>query len=282
MTVIQISNVKKTFKSKNRETTALQGVDLNVEQGEMVALIGPSGSGKSTLLRHLSGLTLADKNSQSEIVVLDRCIQHKGVLGRDIRQSRAQIGNVFQQFNLINRLSVLTNVLIGNLSRVPSYRSLLGIFTEAEKQAALAALERVGLRDYSLHKASELSGGQQQRVAIARALLQKAKVILADEPIASLDPESSRLVMETLQNINKQDGITVVVTLHQVDYAQKYCQRAVALQAGQLYFDKPIQDIDSAQLDRLYGSSLNIPPHRVSKVTSLSSADNERDVLKTA
>lgn len=256
MAVIQITDVKKTFHSKTSAAPALQGVDLTIEEGEMVALIGPSGSGKSTLLRHLSGLTLADKYSDSKVEVLGKNIQYKGALAKGIRQSRAQIGNIFQQFNLILRLSVLTNVLIGNLSRVPSYRSLLGIFTPAEKQAALAALARVGLEDYSQHKASDLSGGQQQRVAIARALLQKAQVILADEPIASLDPEASRQVMETLKAINEQDGITVVVTLHQVDYAQKYCQRAVALQAGKLFFDKPIQQIDSTELNQLYGSAL--------------------------
>ena len=281
MTIIKISNVKKTFKTKRSVSTALKGVSLRITQGEMVALIGPSGSGKSTLLRHLSGLTLADRESDSSIEILGRCIQTKGRLGKGIRQSRALIGNIFQQFNLVNRLSVLTNVLIGSLSKVPTYRSLLGIFTEAEKQAALAALTRVGLRDFAMHRASDLSGGQQQRVAIARALLQEAKIILADEPIASLDPESSRLVMQTLKTINEEDGITIVVTLHQVDYAQKYCQRGVALQDGKLYFDKPIKDINNAQLASLYGSS---EPESNQKIRSIfpSETENSTPKFKTA
>ncbi|MEM5529362.1 phosphonate ABC transporter ATP-binding protein [Gammaproteobacteria bacterium AS21] len=282
MTVIQIANVKKTFKTKRSSSSALKGVSLNINQGEMVALIGPSGSGKSTLLRHLSGLTLADKGSDSSIDILGKNIQHKGKLGKDIRVSRSQIGNVFQQFNLINRLSVLTNVLIGGLSKVPSYRSLLGIFTAAEKHSALAALTRVGLQDYALHRASDLSGGQQQRVAIARALLQKAKVILADEPIASLDPEASRLVMQILKNINEQDGITIVVTLHQVDYAQQYCRRAIALKDGELYFDSPIQDIDNTGLNNLYGGTEHNNTHSVIPISSNSAQKTQPPKLKTA
>ena len=251
MSIIEITGVKKYF---TKDIHALKHVDLSVEEGEMIALIGPSGSGKSTLMRHISGLTLADKHSESSIKVLGNVIQQKGKLDSNIRASRAQIGNVFQQFNLVNRLSVLTNVMIGRLSCIPTYRSLLGWFTSEEKQMALEALERVGLKNVALKKASELSGGQQQRVAIARALMQKAKVILADEPIASLDPESSRIVMQLLKDINEKDGITVVVTLHQVDYAQKYCQRAVALQDGEVFFDQPIQHLDEQQLADLYGS----------------------------
>lgn len=282
MSVIQIANIKKTFKTRNSDSTALRGVSFDVQQGEMVALIGPSGSGKSTLLRHLSGLTLSDKGSDSSIEILGNSIQCNGKLSAGIRQSRAQIGNIFQQFNLVNRLSVLTNVLIGGLSKVPSYRSLLGIFTDAEKQAALDALARVSLQEYALHRASDLSGGQQQRVAIARALVQKAKVIIADEPIASLDPESSRLVMETLKNINEQDGITVVVTLHQVDYAQKYCRRVVALQSGELYFDKLIGEFDSAQLGHLYGSSLENEAQKPTSITSNQPVEVENLTLKIA
>jgi phosphonate transport system ATP-binding protein len=251
MGIIEITGVKKHF---TKEVCALKHVDLSIKQGEMVALIGPSGSGKSTLMRHISGLTLADKHSDSCIKVLGNIIQQRGKLDKHVRTSRSQIGNVFQQFNLVNRLSVLTNVMIGGLSRIPTYRSLLGWFTAEEKHMALEALERVGLKNVALKRASELSGGQQQRVAIARALMQKAKVILADEPIASLDPESSRLVMQTLKDINEKDGITVVVTLHQVDYAQKYCERAVALQDGEVFFDNLIHHLNEENLASLYGS----------------------------
>ncbi|MFT6916356.1 MAG: phosphonate transport system ATP-binding protein [Motiliproteus sp.] len=251
MPVIKITGVKKSFSKK---TYALKGIDLSIDQGDMVALIGPSGSGKSTLMRHISGLELADKKTPSEVSAFGTPIQINGKLHKEIRSSRARIGNIFQQFNLISRLSVLTNVLIGGLSRVPTYRSLLGWFTEEEKQQALEALERVGLRDFALQRASQLSGGQQQRVAIARALMQQAEIILADEPIASLDPESSRLVMEILQKINEKEGITVIVTLHQVDYAQKYCQRAVALRQGEIFYDGRINSLSSAQFTRLYGT----------------------------
>ena len=249
MAAIQISALQKSF---GNEDLVLKDIDLSIEDGEMVALIGPSGSGKSTLLRHLSGLCVANRSSTSRITVDGREVQAAGKLAPGIRQTRAHIGCVFQQFNLINRLSVLTNVVIGGLSRMPLYRSMTGIYTREEKIAALRALETVGMRDFALRRASELSGGQQQRVAIARALMQNARVILADEPIASLDPESSRVVMETLQNINARYGITVVVTLHQVDYAQKYCKRAIALKNGAIQFDGEISSLNEARFHELY------------------------------
>ncbi|WP_432696421.1 phosphonate ABC transporter ATP-binding protein [Marinobacterium sp. YM272] len=256
MPAIQITNLQKSF----GDARVLKSISLSVEEGEMVALIGSSGSGKSTLMRHLSCLTMADKGSNSQIEVLGVPVQQKGRACKDIRRTRARVGNIFQQFNLVNRLSVLTNVLIGGLSRVPVWRSMLGWFTREEKLEALQALELVGLREHALKRASELSGGQQQRVAIARALMQKAEVILADEPIASLDPESSRLVMETLERINRELGITVVVTLHQVDYAQKYCRRAIALQGGEIFFDGPITALDGQMLSRLYGTQMSPEP----------------------
>ncbi|ANG63782.1 phosphonate ABC transporter ATP-binding protein [Marinobacterium aestuarii] len=258
MHVIDIHSVRKSFTPSQR---ALCDVDLQVSQGEMVALIGPSGSGKSTLLRHISGLTLADRQSQGHVQVLGRDVQRNGRLQPGVRQSRARIGHVFQQFNLIGRLSVLNNVLIGGLSRMPVWRSLTGRFTQAEQQDALDALARVGMADFARQRASTLSGGQQQRVAIARTLMQRAEIILADEPIASLDPESSRLVMETLRRINQDDGITVVVTLHQVDYARSYCDRAVALRHGQLQFDGPMQDLGADQLAQLYRGLPDTQPH---------------------
>lgn len=253
MPAIKVSGLEKSY-SKSK---VLKDISLNIEKGEMVALIGSSGSGKSTLMRHLSGLTLADKNSDSEILMLDRTVQVRGRAAPDIRRIRARIGNVFQQFNLVNRLTVLTNVLIGGLSRIPAWRSLLGWFTREEKLEALRALEQVGLKDFALKRASELSGGQQQRVAIARALMQNAEVILADEPIASLDPESSRQVMQTLKQINQRFGITVVVTLHQVEYAKRYCQRALALREGQIFFDGAIDGMTDEMMTELYGTQVN-------------------------
>ena len=211
-TIIRVEKLAKTF----NQHQALHAVDLNIHHGEMVALLGPSGSGKSTLLRHLSGLITGDKSAGSHIELLGRTVQREGRLARDIRKSRANTGYIFQQFNLVNRLSVLENVLIGALGSTPFWRTCFSWFTGEQKQRALQALTRVGMVHFAHQRVSTLSGGQQQRVAIARALMQQAKVILADEPIASLDPESARIVMDTLRDINQNDGITVVVTLHQV------------------------------------------------------------------
>jgi phosphonate transport system ATP-binding protein len=224
----------------------------------MVALIGASGSGKSTLLRHIAGLAVADRvNDACEIAVLGQAVQQGGRLARDIRALRGRIGFVFQQFNLVERLSVETNVLAGLLIRVPLWRSLLRWFTSAEKEIAQQALARVGIRECCPQRASTLSGGQQQRAAIARALVQRAEVILADEPIASLDPESSRRVMETLARINREDGITVVVSLHQVGYATRFCPRVVALKDGQIVFDGPSAAITPVLLSEIYGSEID-------------------------
>ncbi|EPC6071992.1 MULTISPECIES: phosphonate ABC transporter ATP-binding protein [Enterobacter cloacae complex] len=227
-TVIRVEKLSKTF----HHNKALHAVDLTVQQGEMVALLGPSGSGKSTLLRHLSGLITCDKTPES----------------------RAQTGYIFQQFNLVNRLTVLENVLIGALGSTPFWRTCLRWFSPSQKQEALQALTRVGMAHFAHQRVSTLSGGQQQRVAIARALMQKAKIILADEPIASLDPESARIVMETLRDINQNDGITVVVTLHQVDYALRYCERIVALRQGHVFFDGASHQFDNERFDHLYRS----------------------------
>jgi len=249
-TVIRVEKLSKTF----HRNKALHAVDLTVTQGEMVALLGPSGSGKSTLLRHLSGLITGDKTPESHIQLLGNTVQRAGRLARDIRQSRAQTGYIFQQFNLVNRLTVLENVLAGALGSTPFWRTCLRWFSAAQKQDALQALTRVGMAHFAHQRVSTLSGGQQQRVAIARALMQKARIILADEPIASLDPESARIVMETLRDINRHDGITVVVTLHQVDYALRYCERIVALRQGQVFFDGASQQFDNDRFDHLYRS----------------------------
>ncbi|WP_427882062.1 phosphonate ABC transporter ATP-binding protein [Escherichia coli] len=248
-TIIRVEKLAKTF----NQHQALHAVDLNIHHGEMVALLGPSGSGKSTLLRHLSGLITGDKSAGSHIELLGRTVQREGRLARDIRKSRANTGYIFQQFNLVNRLSVLENVLIGALGSTPFWRTCFSWFTREQKQRALQALTRVGMVHFAHQRVSTLSGGQ-QRVAIARALMQQAKVILADEPIASLDPESARIVMDTLRDINQNDGITVVVTLHQVDYALRYCERIVALRQGHVFYDGSSQQFDNERFDHLYRS----------------------------
>jgi phosphonate transport system ATP-binding protein len=249
---IHVDRLNKTFARK----TALVDLALSIQPGEMVALIGASGSGKSTLLRHMAGLARCDRSNGGSVQVLGREVQASGRLNSNVRRLRADIGYIFQQFNLVNRLSVLDNVLLGCLGRMPGWRGNLGLFNAEEKQRALSNLDRVGLADLAEQRASTLSGGQQQRVAIARALTQRAEVILADEPIASLDPESARKVMEILADINRQDGKTVVVTLHQVDYAVRYCQRAVALKAGRIHFDGAASELSTQFLNELYGADL--------------------------
>lgn len=251
---IQIQGLSKTFGKGKGSGKALKNIDLAIESGEMVALIGPSGSGKSTLLRHLAGLSCGDADS-GEIRVLGQSVQCKGRLCSDVRKTRARIGYIFQQFNLVGRMQVMTNVLTGALGRVPRWRGCLGLFNDAEKALALRCLNRVGMDAWAGQRASCLSGGQQQRVAIARALTQKAEVILADEPIASLDPESARRVMEILSDINSEDARTVVVTLHQVDYAREFCRRAIALKAGEIVFDGPSAELTPSLLASIYGTT---------------------------
>ena len=261
--VIKVDKLSKSFGSKIK---ALDNINLTVQPGEMVALIGASGSGKSTLLRHLAGLVVADCIPNAcDVRVLNKSVQSAGRLSSDIRKQRAQIGFVFQQFNLVGRLSVITNVLAGNLARLPLYRSIFRRFTRGEKYRAVEALDRVGIADWAHQRASTLSGGQQQRAAIARALVQKAKVILADEPIASLDPESSRRVMETLARINKEDGTTVLVSLHQVDYAMHFCPRVVALLQGKIVFNGPSEEVTRDLLAEVYSGDPDLDPVEMEK-----------------
>ena len=248
---IEVLGLSKSFHAGAK---ALDGVNLQVADGEMVALLGASGSGKSTLLRHLSGFVAGDAGS---VAVNGRMIQRDGRLSRDVRSARAGIGFVFQQFNLVGRLPVITNVLTGLLPRVPLWRSLTRWFLRAEVRQGLDALAQVGIDDYAFQRASTLSGGQQQRAAIARTLVQNARVILADEPIASLDPESSRRVMDTLAQINRSRKVAVVVSLHQVDVALRYCPRVVALRHGKVVYDGPSAALTPAMLSDLYGSELS-------------------------
>lgn len=247
---LRVQNLDKHFGNGKH---ALRGVSLEIGQGEMVALIGASGSGKSTLLRHIAGLMAADSGTDSLIEVNGRCVQRAGQIQRDVRRTRADIGFVFQQFNLVDRLPVLVNVLVGRLHRMPWWRALTGVFTRRERALALEALDRVGIAECHAQRASTLSGGQQQRAAIARTLVQGARVVLADEPIASLDPESSRNVMDILSRICREDQCTVVVSLHQVDMARRYCPRTIALHQGRVVFDGPSEQLTTVLLRELYG-----------------------------
>ncbi len=249
---VSISALRKTYASG---TKALDGIDFEIAEGEMVAMIGASGSGKSTLIRHVAGLVAADRGNGGSVRVNGRNIQSGGRIADDIRALRRDIGVIFQQFNLVGRLSVLTNVLAGRLGRMSPLSGSLGLFPLDDQRLALRALERVGIAATARQRASTLSGGQQQRAAIARALVQGARVVLADEPIASLDPASARRVMETLTRINREDRITTVVALHQVEYARRFCHRTVAMQAGRIVFDGPSTDLTNDRLKQIYGSA---------------------------
>ncbi len=249
--VFSVHAVSKTFGARR----ALDKVSLTVRRGEMVALIGPSGSGKSTLLRSLTGFNVIDADNGT-VEVFGQPMQAKGRVSDNVRQLRTRIGFIFQQFNLVGRLTLYANVALGMLGRIGFWRGFLGQWPSADKAAVMQALHRMGISEYAGQKASTLSGGQQQRGAIARALVQKAEVVLADEPVASLDPVAARRIMELLHTLNRDDGLAVVVTLHQVDYAMRYCPRIVALKAGKVVYDGPSSGLDRAALVDIYGPEI--------------------------
>ena len=246
--VLSIRDVSKTFGTRR----ALDNVSLRVAAGEMVALIGPSGSGKSTLLRSIAALQPIDAGP-GVIEAFGGTVQSGGRLSDGVRQVRARIGFIFQQFNLVGRVSLYANAALGSLGRIPPWRGLIGLWPRATREAAMAALARMGVAEYAGQRAGTLSGGQQQRGAIARALVQEAEMLLADEPVASLDPVSARRVMEALKDLNTGDGLTVLVTLHQVDYALRYCGRVVALKAGRIVYDGAPSGLDRERLVEIYG-----------------------------
>ncbi len=249
---VRVARADKTFPGGRR---ALRGVSFDVRPGERVALLGASGSGKSTLLRTLCGLESLDTGDGCRIDVFGRSVQAGGRLAADIRAQRRAIGIIFQQFNLVGRLPVLTNVLTGLAPELPLWRAVFGRFSAAEKARALDALDAMGLGEQAFQRASTLSGGQQQRAAIARMLVQGARLLLADEPVASLDPESTRRVMELLTQLNREQGMTLLVSLHHVGLARRYCARVIALRDGALVFDGPTEQLTPGFLRDLYGTA---------------------------
>ena len=246
--LIAIMDVRKTF----GDSRALDGVTLHIDRGEMIALIGASGSGKSTLLRAIAGLTVIDPG-HGRIEIFGQGLQANGRLTDHAAAARARMGFIFQQFNLVGRLSLFTNAALGSLGRIGFWRGLFGVWPKRTRATAMDALSRMDLAANAGQRAGTLSGGQQQRAAIARALVQGAEVILADEPVASLDPVSARRVMDILRRLNRDDGLTVLVTLHQVDYALRYCDRVVALKAGKVVYDGRTGGLDRARLIDIYG-----------------------------
>lgn len=248
---LSLRGVSKTFGA----TKALDNIDLEIEAGEMTALLGPSGSGKSTLLRLSNGLLASDPTPDSSIKVGSDYIQKCGAVSPQARQIRSRIGFIFQRFNLVARLSLHRNVMVGACAKSPPLRTLFLWDRPSDRHRAMQALAAVGLDHCAAQRASTLSGGQQQRGAIARAIMQGAEIILADEPIASLDPESARRVMALLRQLNLDWGITVIVSLHQPQIARDYCRRVVGLKQGRIRYDGPPDELDDATLQDLYESN---------------------------
>lgn len=255
---IEVEGVAKSFQAGTR---VLNDIGFSIGHGEMVALIGASGSGKSTLIRAIAGLIETDnpkrrggKPAVCCINILGESMQEDGRISGSASRLRARVGVIFQQFNLVPRLSVLTNVCLGLLGQIPAWRGNLSRFKRSEKQKAMHALARVGIAEQALKRGADLSGGQQQRAAIARTLVQGAKVLIADEPIASLDPKAARRVMDILADLNRRDRITVLVSLHQVEYALAYCPRTIALREGRIVYDGPSSALTPAFLSELYGA----------------------------
>jgi phosphonate transport system ATP-binding protein len=228
--------------------TAVDGVTLKVPAGEMVGVIGRSGAGKSTMLRMINRLT---DPSEGRILFEGRDVT--ALRGAPLRAWRSDCAMVFQQFNLVPRLDVLTNVLVGRVRHVAGWRSLMRLWPEVDRAVAISALEQFDMGALAAQRAESLSGGQQQRVAICRALVQEPRIILADEPVASLDPRNALLVMEALAEINRRYGITVLVNLHSLDLARSYCERLIGLSAGRLVFDGPPEALTDSVARELYG-----------------------------
>jgi phosphonate transport system ATP-binding protein len=243
MKPLRIKNLKKKFK----DTVAINGINLEIEEGKITGIIGRSGSGKSTLLRMINRLI---EPTEGTIEFNDTIITD--IKGKALRKWRSECAMIFQQFNLVDRLDVLTNVLIGSLGRNYSFLNLFGYFSKEEKINALRNLNRFELREKSLQRSGTLSGGQQQRVAIARALMQKPKILLADEPISSLDPKNSKRVMDDMLKINREDGITIICNLHSLEIAKKYCDRLIGLSEGEVVFDGKPNELTADISKKLY------------------------------
>ena len=239
--MLEINNLKKTFENGS---PALKGVDLKINKGEFVSILGPSGSGKTTLLRIINGL---ETSTGGEIY-----FDNKKVNNNNISEVQKKTGMIFQEFNLVNNLSAINNVLTGLLNSSNKFLSLFYLFSKKQKIEALRSLETVGLLEKSHNRSDELSGGQRQRVGIARAIIKKPLLLLADEPVASLDPKSSNLILSLLKKINQEFGTTILCNLHQVDLAKKYSDRVVGLIDGKIIFDEKSVNINEAYLKKIY------------------------------
>lgn len=243
--MIEFKNVSKVYPNG---TKGLNNINLTMQKGEFIVVVGLSGAGKSTLLRSVNRL---HEVSGGEIIVNGKSITK--AKGRNLYEIRRDIGMIFQNFNLVKRSSVLRNVLSGRVGYHSTLRMILGMFPQHDKELALKALDRVNILEKAYSRADELSGGQQQRVSIARALAQEAKIILADEPVASLDPLTTKQVMDDLKRINEELGITTVVNLHFIDLARQYATRIIGLRAGEVVFDGSVDEATDEKFAEIYG-----------------------------
>lgn len=246
--MIKFEHVDKVY---GNGTKALDDVNLEIEQGEFVAVIGLSGAGKSTLIRTVNKMI---DITNGKLTVND--IDVSSLKGKELRKFRRKIGMVFQSFNLVNRTTVINNVLSAKVAEMSFFRTLFGLFSRQDKTEALEALDKVGILDKAYIRADQLSGGQMQRVALARTLAQNPEIILADEPVASLDPVMADVVMEDFKRINKEMNITIVINIHHVDLALQYADRIVGIRAGKIVFDGPTDQIDKDTLRHIYGRDL--------------------------
>ena len=246
--MIKFENVSVTYPGG---VEALKNLDLEINEGDFLIIVGLSGAGKSTLLRTINNLV---KPSNGVVFLDNKDITNANK--KQLKQIRSEIGMIFQTFNLVNRSTVLKNVLTGRLSKVSTIRSVLGLWPKDQKQMAFEALNQVEILEKAYVRASNLSGGQQQRVGIARALSQKPKVMLADEPVASLDPITSRVVMSYLKKINKELGITTIVNLHFLDLAKEFGDRLIGLRDGELVYDGKVDDVSDEDFENIYGRSI--------------------------
>lgn len=248
--MIEFKHVDKVY-AKSKEK-ALNDINLTIEQGEFLAIIGLSGAGKSTLIRTINKMI---DISDGELIVNGSDV--KKLKGKQLRRFRQHIGMIFQSYNLVSRVSVLKNVLLAKVASLNWFKSLFGIFSKEDKIKALEALDQVNILDKAYVRADQLSGGQQQRVALARTICQNPEIILADEPVAALDPVSANQVMKDFKHINEEYNITVLINIHHVDLALKYAKRVIGIKAGSVVYDGPSSEVDEQVLKIIYGDNFN-------------------------
>lgn len=249
--MIEFKDVNKTYPNG---VTALKNVNLTIDQGEFVAIIGLSGAGKSTLIRCINRM-----HEINEGTLTVNGVNVGKLSGKQIRSFRRKIGMIFQSFNLVTRTSVINNVLISSVPELSWWRKLVGLFPKEKKVEALEALDKVGILDKAYNRVDQLSGGQQQRVALARTIAQNPDIILADEPVASLDPVTAKVVMDDFKRINQETNMSILINIHHVELALEYADRVIGIRQGEVVYDGKSEDVSQDVLDQIYGSADNVP-----------------------